>query len=554
MLSKKTFKKVVSSLTLSIMLLSSVKVFAAPYAAEDYYKQPVEIIQNYLKKPAGTISTPAFKAGKTDFTSHEEMMDFIYDMQKTSSNMKVSIIGYTQEKRPIPMLVFTKEGYEKPSDVLKLGRPIVWLQGQIHGNEPAAGEAMLAVAKNLASGGLGTEVLDKVSVVMVPRFNGDGSYYFQRQTATLIDSNRDHLKFDLPETIAVHKAFNKFMPEVVVDAHEYGVDYSFKNIGKKGSLAAHDLLISSAKNLNIPQEVRDMSNKLFVDNVHKEMKSKDYASFAYYTSSVKDGKATLYEAGADAKIGRNAYGLQPSFSFLLETRGIGIGKENFERRVMVHILASQDIIRTTAKNAKTVKDTVDSARKKIVQLGQKVEDSDKVILGSLNKKADSVKFDVIDLETNKKVQIDAEWFDSTEGVVTLERVRPNAYILPPVYHQVAERLSYSGVTVKKLNNDVELPVESFKVKDKKVDVNYYEGHFRNRVTVTVSNKFVKFPKGSYVFTMDQANANLISIALEPDAQDSFVEFNLFPVDINQEVPVYRYMQNTELDTHIINVD
>lgn len=554
MLSKKTFKKVISSITLSVMLLSSVKVFAAPYAAEDYYKQPLEIIQNYFKKPEGKISTPAFKEGKTDFTSHEEMMEFIYDLQKSSPKAKVSIIGYTQEGRPIPMIIITKEGYEKASDVLKLGRPIVWLQGQIHGNEPAAGEAMLAVAKNLAQGNLGEEVLDKISIVMIPRFNGDGSYYFQRTTATEIDSNRDHLKFDLQETIAVHKAFNKFMPEVVVDAHEYGVDYAFSKIGKKGSLAAHDLLISSAKNLNIPQEVRDMSNKLFVDNVHKEMKSKDYASHAYYTSTVKDGKASLYEAGADAKIGRNAYGLQPSFSFLLETRGIGIGKENFERRVMAHIIASQDIIRTTAKNAKTVKETIDNARNKIIQLGQKVEDSDKVVLASLNKEPVKAKFDVIDLETNKKVELDVQWFDSTEGVVTLERVRPNAYILPPAYHEVAKRLSYSGVTVKRLNNDVELPVESFKVKDKKVDTNYYEGHLRNRVTVTVSNKFVKFPKGSYVFTMDQPNANLISLALEPDAQDSFVEFNLFPVDINQEVPVYRYMQNTKLDAHIVNMD
>ncbi|MBU5485779.1 hypothetical protein KQI86_15775 [Clostridium sp. MSJ-11] len=556
MLNKKTFRKIVSSLTFSFVLMGSLapKVFAAPYAPDDYYKQPTEIIENYFKKPEGKILTPAFKEGKTDFTSHEEMMNFIYDLQKSSSNMKVSIIGHTQEGRPMPIMIFTKEGYEKPSDILKTGRPVVWLQGQIHGNEPAGGEAMLAVAKNLAGGNLGKEVLDKVSVVILPRFNGDGSYYFQRQTATLIDSNRDHLKFDLKETIAVHKAFNSFMPEVVVDAHEYGVDSSFRKVGKKGSLTNYDLLISSAKNLNIPKEVRDMSNKLFVDNVHKEMKSKDYTSYMYYTSSVKDGNITLFEAGADAKIGRNAYGLQPSFSFLLETRGIGIGKETFERRVMSHILAAQNIIRSTADNAKVVKNTIDGARNNIVKLGQKVEDSDKVILNSQSKKVDPVKFNIIDLETSKRVTVDADFFSSNESIPTLERVRPNAYILPPAYHEVAKRLSYSGVTVKKLNNDMELPVESFKVKNKEVETNYYEGHFRNRVTVDVSNKFVKFPKGSYVFTMDQPNANLISIALEPDAQDSFTEFNIITVDINEEVPVYRYMQNTSLDASIISLD
>lgn len=55
------------------------------------------------------------------------------------------------------------------------------------------------------------------------------------------------------------------------------------------------------------------------------------------------------------------------------------------------------------------------------------------------------------------------------------------------------------MTVKKLNKDIELPVEAYKVKDKEVDTNYYEGHLRNDVTVDVNKKNVAFYKGSYVF-------------------------------------------------------
>ncbi|WP_125154738.1 M14 family metallopeptidase [Clostridium rectalis] len=555
MKSKKTFKQVSTSIILSLVLITSAfsHVLAAPYAPGSYYKQSEKIIQNYFPKPKNPICTPAFTEGKEDFTSHEEMMEFIYGLQRDSKYMKVSIIGYSQEGRPIPILIFSKPSYAKAADVLKLNKPVVWLQGQIHGNEPAGGEAMLAVARNLGTGKFGEKVLDNVSVVILPRFNGDGAYYFDRKMVNKLDSNRDHLKFDNLETIIVHKTFNQFMPEVVVDAHEYGVFSAFKSVGKKGSLTAYDVLISSAKNLNIPKEVRSVSDSLFVNNVQKDLASQDYTSHMYYTTSRNGNKFTIYEAGTDAKIGRNAYGLQPSISFLVETRGIGIGKENFERRVMSHIITSENIIKTTADNAKFIKDTVDSARRKITMLGKKVDPLDKIVITSESVNMPKSTLDIIDVETGKKVKLDVDVFSSTKEKPLVERVRPNAYILPPTYHEVAKKLSYSGVSIKKLSKDVELPVEAFKITNKVIDTNYYEGHLRNTVTVKISKEFIKFNKGSYVFSMDQPNANIIAMTLEPDAVDSFVKFNIIPAEINDEIPIYRYMENQKLDAYTIKV-
>lgn len=549
---KERINKTITATVLSLLLaLSSFsQAFASPYAPNDYYKQPKNIIEKYYSKPAGNILTPAFKEGKSDFTSHDEMMEFIYDLQKNSDHMKVSIIGQTQEGKPIPLLIFSNPSYSNAADILKLEKPVIWLQAQVHGNEPAGGEGALGVARNLA-GKLGDEVLGKVSVVILPRFNGDGSFYFQRQTASKLDSNRDHLKYDIPETILVHEAFNKFKPEVVIDAHEYSVYGKFKNVGSKGALVYHDILISSAKNANIPEELKKVSDSLFVSNVKKDLNSRDFSSFDYYTVREKGDKASLFEAGADPKIGRNAYGLQPSFSFLVESRGIGIGRENFERRVLSHIISAQNIIRTTANNAELVKKTVDNARKEVTELGKTVDPNDKLVLRTLHAKLRNDKLDVIDIATGEKVKIDVEMFTSKELVPTLERVRPTAYILPPAYEKAAKRLSYSGVAVRKLNKDMELSVEAYKVKDKKVDTNYYEGHLRNDVTVDVSKKNVTFPKGSYVFTMDQPNANLIAMCLEPDAEDSFVKFNIFPAEINDELPIYRYVENKKIDANII---
>ena len=542
MLSKKTLGKilVVCSLT-TVITLSPISCFAKEYTPTNYYKQNKTIIQKYFKVPQGKILTPAFKEGKEGFTTHDEMMNFIYNLKKQSKNMQIDIIGKSQEGRPIPLLIFSKPSYGKSENVLKLDKPVVWLQGQIHGNEPAGGEAMLALAKNLA-GKLGDEVLDKITVVIVPRFNSDGSSRCERVMANGLDANRDHLKFDIEETKIIHEAFNKFKPEVVVDTHEYWACNKFDHVGVKNLMAYHDLLMSSAKNLNIPKEVRTRADSIFVESVKNDLNSRGYTFNPYYTARKAGDKIAIYEAGTDGKIGRNAYGLQPSFSFLVETRGIGIGKENFERRVMSHIIASQNVIRTTAKNSKLVKSTIDNARKNISSLDNKTE----IVIESQHKHVGNTKIDAINQKNGNKVTLDALYFSSTDGIASKKRERPRAYILSPAYKDVAKRLSYSGVTVKVLSKDMEIPVEAFKVKNKKVDSNFYEGHLRNKVLVDISKKTVKFPKGSYVFSMNQPTANIIAMSLEPDTVDSFVTFSIIPVDIGHEIPIYRYMENENL--------
>src|SRR5918997_1070108 len=100
--------------------------------------------------------------------------------------------------RDIPSLVFTAEGHTDLRRIRGLRRPVVWLIGQQHGNEPAGGEAMLALASALTDGEL-RPLLRRVTVVVAPRANPDGAAAFMRRTAQDFDLNRDHLLATLPE-------------------------------------------------------------------------------------------------------------------------------------------------------------------------------------------------------------------------------------------------------------------------------------------------------------------------------------------------------------------
>lgn len=50
-----------------------------------------------------------------------------------------------------------------------------------------------------------------------------------------------------------------------------------------------------------------------MNNVKKDLASKNLSGYDYYILIEKGNKLTILEAGTDAKIGRNAYSLQPSF-------------------------------------------------------------------------------------------------------------------------------------------------------------------------------------------------------------------------------------------------
>lgn len=509
-----------------------------------FYEQSDKVLEIY-KEPELNLITPGLKNGKW-MTTNADMMTYLQDIEKNSSFVTMKIIGQSTEGNDLPLLVFTTSESEEAEDFAK--KPTVWLQGHVHGNEPAGGESLLVLADELANGDLGKEVLQKVNIVIVPRINPDGAHYFQRQNALRLDANRDHIKLDSPEIRALHKAMNEYKPEIIVDAHEYGVgDLTYKEIGDEGSLKYHDILLLSGKNLNIPNEIRKQSDELFSKNAFDALQAKGFSAREYFTDSYKDGVVTLTEGGAEARIGRNANGLQPSFSFLVESRGIGIGKENFVRRVASQVETHTSILKTAADNADKVKSMIEAARNDIIEKGKTVSENEKIILQSERTALSNQQLELVDIASGTIKAIPVMYNSSTNEVATLERVRPTAYILPPGYHHIVEKLELQGATVNKTTDAQVLEVESYVVIDKKVDTNYYEGHLLNHVTTEISKKEVFFPAGSYVISMAQPTANLVALSLEPESIDSYVMFGFIPMNVNNVVPVYRYMQELDLE-------
>lgn len=514
--------------------------------------QQSDAVKARYADPPIQYDTPGFAKGRTDFTSHEEMLEFVYALQARSDNLHVRIVGASQEGRPIPLLVLSNSGFTAAADLQRLNRPIVFLVGLQHGNEPAGGEAMLVLAQQLAVGPL-RPLLDRLTVVILPHGNPDGAYYFRRSPHGTVDINRDHMKVELPETQALHRAVNEFQPHVFVDAHEFSV--ATRWIDKWGVIQSYDVILQYATNPNVPTRLTEMSDRLYLRNMRREIERAGYTHFWYFTTSYNLKDLRVAMGGTTPDIGRNFAGLQNAISFLVETRGVGIGRDSFVRRVHGHLVSIGALLNTTADNAAQVLRTVNEVRADLVRRGRAPAPDDRIAV-TLRSPVIKQKLAMLDPQSGQPKEIEVDWSDSLTVEAVLTRTRPFAYLLPAHLHGVAERLTRSGVDVRQLRKPVTLEVEGYEVTDRRPAATFVEGHPLSTIVTEVAVKKRTFPAGTYVIPMAQPNAAVIATALEPESPSSFVTFGIIPVDKKgspvtiaapSEVPTWRLTRPAALD-------
>jgi hypothetical protein len=210
-------------------------------------------------------------AGTVKFLTNAQMNEYLEKLVREPSNDSMSIryIGDYPKGIRMPLLVFSHPKLSDPTgdNLRALGKPIFYLRAQVHGNEAAAGGGAIMLAQRLArkhedlSG-----VLDKISIVILPRMNSDGTKIHQRGTSLVsgdtwasgdpdyltsvgpgggqseyggglmsgLDQNRDNLWLGTPVSRANARIFAEYMPEICLDAHEYGSN-SYYGLPKKAA-------------------------------------------------------------------------------------------------------------------------------------------------------------------------------------------------------------------------------------------------------------------------------------------------------------------------------
>lgn len=193
--------------------------------------------------------------GIVKILTNAQMNNYLESLPK--GNMTIRYMGDYPKGLRMPVLIFSEPRLSDPSgeNLRALGKPIYYLRAQVHGNEIAAAGGALLLAQRLAQKHPDMDgVLDKISIVILPRFNADGSKLHQRGTSLVsgdswgsgapdylvslgegggvseygggimagLDQNRDNLWLGAPASRANARILSEYKPEICLDAHEYG--------------------------------------------------------------------------------------------------------------------------------------------------------------------------------------------------------------------------------------------------------------------------------------------------------------------------------------------
>ena len=478
--------------------------------------------------PAVSYRTPAFEPGHAGFTSNAELRTILHGLARDgdgrpgATSIRLLQVGSSQTGVPLEALQFSRASVALAATgaTAQPARPTVLLIGQQHGDEPAGAEALIVIAQELA-GGVLAPVLDRIDVVILPRANPDGAAAGTRLTASGIDANRDHLLLRTPEAQAVAQLAREFDPAVVVDAHEFAAIGHYQQ--KFGAVQRFDALVQYAMTANLPEFVTKASEEWFRKPLVQGLKARGLSEEWYYTTSADAGDRKVSMGGVQPDTGRNVNGLRNAVSFLIETRGGGLGRAHLARRVQTHVIAIGSVLRSAAARA----DDLQKLRRFVAaDVAAKACHGEVVVEAAATPSEYNLR--MLDPQTGADKTVNVAWDSALELTTVKRRARPCGYWLGADQVDAALRLRALGVQVQRLDEPGALRGEVYAETARELaarrDVrgSMADSGGALMVKVDLVPALVDVGAGSYYIGLDQPLANLVIAAMEPDTQNGFV--------------------------------
>lgn len=486
-----------------------------------------ESIARQFPAPATPFTSPAFAAGRQDFTTHAEAFGFLDALARRSARVTIDTVGRSQQGRAMVAVVLAgPRGFDAR-------QPTVMLLAQQHGNEPAGGEAALVLAQSLATER--SALLDRVNVVIIPRANPDAAERFVRESASGIDVNRDHLLVRTLEGQALTAAVLRYAPQIMLDLHEFTV--AGRWVSKFGTTMRADALLQAATVGNLSPAVQAAQGR-YLAAARQALEGAGHRVDDYHTSSADAKDLAVAMGGVNVDTGRNVGGLRNAISLLLETRGVGIGRANYARRVQSHVLAAVAVIEAAATDGPAL---VQMQRDAGQAAGSQACSGSLAVAVRQTDQRRALNF--LDAKSGEPRDVEVLWRSSHQLKVERERSRPCGYLVGADQAQAVQRLRALGVEVVTVAAgaapavwEVEDYVVEAEIAGQRQDARGAIADSQDGIRVlrvqTRPGRVAPAP-GSFYVTMNQPLAALVSAALEPDSQNSFAANRLLAIDAGQ---------------------
>lgn len=480
---------------------------------------------------AQNLFTPLEKSKFTKLTSYKELSEFILEVDTFSNLISSEVIGKSTEGKNIYVIKFSNSNFGTDNSKIK-----ILIFAQQHGNEQSGKEASLLLIKELVKPE-NQYLFNKIDFALIPQMNPDGSEKNKRTNGNGIDLNRNHLILTEPETIALHKYFDKYLFEVNMDVHEYWpFDEEWKKLGFRKNF---DVTIGAVTNINISEKIRKFSYEKYLPYIFNFISSNGYSVF-HYLPGGPVGIDYLRYSTFDINDGRQSFGIQNTLSFIQEgINGEDYNIDKIEQRAKSQMIGMLGLLKFSYDNKNKIKKFVTDERQKLIE--NHVEDKVAIQLEHISD-GTRLKLKLFSYNSGEDTTVTIEDFRSK--VRTLYNVkRPNGYLIPKELLNLKQwldnhNLIYSNADLKIFKEIVAYQVDSVGKIDFERDtiINPYI----SEINVTNQIKMSDY----YYIPLNQLKNNMIVIALEPKSMLSLYTYKNYSylINTNQKFKILRVIK------------
>jgi dipeptidyl-peptidase-4 len=474
---------------------------------------------------------------------HAEVLDFCERLSKLSPLVRLGELGKSSESRKLPLVILADPPLSTPEEATKSGKLVVLAIANIHAGEVDGKEALLMLARDLATAKEKALFKDLV-IVFAPIFNADGNERVSkdhrrdqngpvdgvgiRENAAGLDLNRDYIKLDSPEVRALVRFFNKWNPAVFIDCHTTNGSYHRFTITYEGPVcpAGDGKLIELVRDEMLPEVGRRLE------------KRSGYPSF-FYGNFSRD-RARWETVPAIPRYGTHYVGLRHCIGILSESynyapfRDRVLGTRDFVRTILEYTAENKEKLRTAIQASRKEKDEV-ALRHRMKPLPRR-----STILGYEEMRKDGK---TITTKTPKEYTVD--YYGVAEPLMPVRR--PYAYLLPASTAHVVENLQRHGIVVEELREDVELDIEIYKT-DKVIQKEIFQKRQLIEVQASARKESRRIAAGTMLVRTNQPLGTLAVYLLEPQAEDGLCAWSFFEKELREggDYPVLRLPKETPI--------
>ena len=520
-IAKDTMKKI---LVLSVGLLSLISCDLEKY----------QLVTDY------DLETRFEKSGGKETGTYDEIIDFYTQLAESSGKISLEEFGKTDSGKPLHLAIYSP-GEDFDFEELREKNSIILINNGIHPGESDGIDATMMLFRDLAGDSITAPKNTVLATIPVYNIggalnrnspsrtnqNGPAEYGF-RGNARNYDLNRDFIKADTRNTRSFYEIFHHVKPDIFIDNHvSNGADYQYtlthlftqhNKLG--GELGAYlDEQIMPALEDSLAKKDWDITPYV---NVFNEVPEEGFSQFNDHPR-YSTGYTTLWNTiGMMVETHMlKPYPKRVRGTYELMRSMIGIAENDRERMKDIRNRASRKYLTDRWYPINFKPDTENPSQRSFK--GYEGEMIASEVTGGERLKYDS----------KKPFTKEIDYYNNFIAEDTIEI--PRAYIVPQGWWQLTDLLKLNKIKLEPLQSDTTLYVETYKIEDFKTRDKAYEGHYMHSET-KVSKKMdsVRFRKGDFVVKTFQEGARYLIETLEPEAPDSFFNWNFFDTVLQQK--------------------